>query len=102
MALKKLVNIQKDLFDPVTPAEYWVITKIESIKQENRTRVELSLYESQEKSKPYGQSENPLTINSHPQPMYTFHTQLTGMDYTRETAYNAIKLLPQFINAEDC
>lgn len=102
MALKKLITLQAAPFTDSQQGDYWVITRMETEKQNNSTRVELSLYESQEKSKPYVQSGEPLMVNSNPQPMYTFHTQLTGMDYTRETAYNAIKLLPQFINAEDC
>jgi hypothetical protein len=91
MALKKLVNIQKDLFDPVTPAEYWVITKMESMKQENKTRVELSLFTTQETSK------QPMAF-----PHTMRHVEIEGMDVTREAAYRYIKTLPNFNDAEDC
>ncbi len=91
MALKKLVNIQRDLFDPALSAEYWVITRVESMKQENRTRVELSLFETQEKSKE--QMATPVSMR---------HVEMDGMDVTREQAYNYIKTLPNFNDAEDC
>ena len=91
MALKKLVNIQKDLFDPALSAEYWVITRMESMKQDNRTRVELSLFETQEKSK------QPMAF-----PHTMRHVEIDGMDVTREAAYNYIKTLPNFNDAEDC
>lgn len=91
MALKKLVNIQREIFGPPLSAEYWVITRMEAQKQENKTRVELSVFESQEKSK---QQMVP--------PMNMLHVEMEGMDVTREQAYNHIKTLPNFNDAEDC
>lgn len=91
MALKKLVNIQREIFGPPLSAEYWVITRMESQKQENKTRVELSLFETQEKSK------KPMAI-----PITMWPVEMFGMDVTREMAYNYIKTLSNFDDAEDC
>jgi len=94
MALKKLINLQTDPFAPARTGEYWVITKIESDKRDNRTRVEVSLFESKEKSKP---TNGIPTV-----PLYMIHHVVEGMDVTREQAYIELKQLPQFNDAEDC
>lgn len=98
MALKKLITIQSDPFVSALIGEYWVITKMESDKRDNRTRVEISLYENQEKSKP----ENGSDIGFTPMPLYKMYHVIDGMDVTREDAYIELKKLPQFNDAEDC
>lgn len=89
MALKKSITLNRQVFETPVVAEYWVITRIESYKRDNMTRVELSLHETQESSK----ISTPITM---------INIQIPEMDVTRETAYIHIKTLPNFIDAIDC
>lgn len=90
MALKKSITLNRQAFETPVVAEYWVITRIESFKRDNMTRVELSLYETQESSKTEISSVSMINI------------MIPGMDVTREAAYIHIKTLPNFIDAIDC
>ena len=105
MAIRKSVQVTTDPLSTPLTAEYWVITEMSFRKTDGSTRVVLSLFENQTKSKPYeeviGDGEDAMTVIQTPRELARHAFCLPGLDWTRETAYAHIRQTAM-TDAEDC
>lgn len=105
MAIRKQVQVTTDPMSAPIAAEYWVITEMNFRKVDGSTRVVLSLFENQAKSKPYeeviGEGDDATTVTQQPREVSRHAFCLTGLDWTRATAYVHIRQTAM-TDAEDC
>lgn len=105
MAIKKSVQVTTDPMSAPVTAEYWVITEMNFRKSDGSTRVVLSLFENQAKSRPYeetiGEGDDAVTVMQTPKEVSRHAFCLQGLDWTRATAYSHIRQTAM-TDAEDC
>lgn len=105
MAIRKSVQVTTDSLSTPLTGEYWVITEMNFRKTDGSTRVVLSLFENQTKSKPYeeviGEGEDATTVTQTPKELSRHAFCLPGLDWTRATAYAHIRQTAM-TDAEDC
>lgn len=105
MAIRKSVQVTADPISTQLTAEYWVITEMNFRKADGSTRVVLSLFENQTKSRPWeetvGEGEDAITVTQRPREVSRHAFCLPGLDWTRATAYAHIRQTAM-TDAEDC